>query len=373
MKNIAIIFGGKSVEHDISIITALQAMKKFPKNYTFLPIYIKPNGKFVIGENLNDEKVYLDYENNVRKEKEIVFLLGEQSISILTGKKLKGKLKIDCALLCNHGHGGEDGSLQGLLEMCNIPYTSCGVASSAICMDKVLTKIMLVSENILTPAYVHFSQFEYENSKDEVIKNIVKKIKFPCIVKPARLGSSVGIGICENEQMLEELIGESFKFDDKIIVEKFIENAREFCCAVLTSGGAFFESKVSEIKKGKMFTFEEKYLKEKSKEKRQITKGLEGKIKKMAVLAYKVLSCEGVVRVDFLYDQEKDELFINEVNSIPGSLAFNLFDTSFSDLIDTLVCEAIKNKDKEKNILYEFNSSAIAGYINMTNNLKNKA
>lgn len=372
MKNVAIIYGGKSVEHDISIITALQVMKNFPKTYNFLPIYIKPNGKFVVGENLDDEKIYLDYENKVKKEKEVVLLPGHKSASIFSNKRLKGNFEIDCALLCNHGHGGEDGSLQGLLELCEIPYSSCDVASSAICMDKVLTKIILESEKIQTPAYVHFDRCEYGHCKEEVENKVLKKIKLPCIVKPARLGSSVGISICENEQMLKGAIEDAFKFDDKIIVEKFVENAREFCCAVLANGGELFASKVCEVKKGKMFTFEEKYLSEKEKSESKISKNLEDKIKKLAMLSYNTLACDGVARVDFLFDETEKKLYVNEVNSIPGSLAFNLFDTSFGDLIDLLISNAVSRKEKENEILYKFNSSAISSFINLTSGVKNK-
>lgn len=370
MKNIAIIFGGKSVEHDISIITALQAMKNLPKTYNFLPVYIKTNGKFVVGENLDDASVYLDYEKKVKKEKEVLFLPGRQSISIFSNKKLKGNYKIDCALLCTHGHGGEDGSLQGLLELCEIPYTSCDVSSSAICMDKVLTKFLIEKEDIKTPAYVHFSQCEYESNGAFIKNKILKQLKYPCIVKPARLGSSIGINICENEQVLDNAINFAFRFDDKVIVEKFVENAREFCCAVFANDEEIVESKVCEVEKGEIFSFEDKYLKEKSGKKRSISKALEKKIKRQAVESYKALACAGVVRVDFLYDEAKEELFVNEVNSIPGSLAFHLFDTTFEDMIDLLVSDAVRKKELKKDIQYKFNSSAISSYINLVDRIK---
>ncbi len=372
MKNIAVIFGGKSVEHDISIITALQTMKNFPRNYNFLPIYIKPKGNFVVAENLDDGKVYLDYENSVKKEKAIVFQPDEQSVSIFSNKKLKGKLKIDCALLCTHGHGGEDGCLQGLLELCDIPYTSCDVAASAIIMDKVLTKVLLEKEKIKTPAYVHFDKCEYANEKELVKNKIVKKIKMPCIIKPARLGSSVGISICENEHMIFDAIENALLFDDKIIVEKFVQNAREFCCAVFSNESEMFESQICEVKKGKIFTFEEKYLQEKQKEESHISKSLQTQIKKKTREVYKILSCAGVVRVDFLYDEAEEELYVNEVNSIPGSLAFNLFDTSFGDLIDSLICNAIRKKEEKINIQYQYNSSAISNFINIASSTKCK-
>lgn len=372
MKNVAVVYGGKSVEHDISIITALQVMDNLSKKYNLYPIYIKPDGKFVTAKNLTERSIYLNYEKLVEGENEIVFLPAKQQFAILKKGKVKAIIKIDCALLCNHGHGGEDGSLQGLLELCEVPYTSCKVSSSAVCMDKVLTKIILEDANILTPAYLHFGICEYENNKEEIKRNIIKKIKLPCIIKPARLGSSVGISICEDEENIGELIEQAFFYDDKIIVEKFIQNAREFCCAVIKNSEELFESKVIEVKKGKFFTFEEKYLKEKEDEKKFILKSLENKIKKYAKKTYSVLSCDGVVRVDFLYDEKNDELYVNEVNSIPGSLAFNLFETTFKDLLNVLIENSIKEKEKQKKIVYKFNSSAIENFINFSNNVKNK-
>lgn len=371
MKNIAIIFGGKSVEHDISIITALQVVKNLPK-CNLIPVYIKSDGKFVTAENLSKKEIYLDYNKNVVKEEDVVFMPACQSLAIMKKRKIKQQIKIDCAILCNHGHGGEDGSLQGYLDLCEIPYTSCDVASSAICMDKVLTKIILKDADISTPAYIHFNKCEYDHNKTVIINKILKKIKLPCIIKPARLGSSVGIGICETEENIETLIEDALQYDDKVIVEKFVENAREFCCAVMKNQETLFESKVSEVKKGKIFTFEEKYLQEKESQKEKLTKTLEKKVQKLAKAVYSCLGCDGVVRVDFLYDKKNDELYVNEVNSIPGSLAFNLFNTSFKDLLNIIINESIFKKENKNKIIYQFNSSAIKSFISLTENMKTK-
>lgn len=371
-KNIAIVFGGKSVEHDISIITALQVMGQMPKNFNLIPIYIKPNGCFVTADNLNDKHVFLDYDNLVKGEKEVSFSLGKGEMILAKKSKIKVKQKIDCALLCGHGHGVEDGCLQGLFEMSGIPYTSCDVSSSAVCMDKVLTKNVLTNADILTPAYVHFDISEYKQKSQDICKNIVKKIKLPCIVKPARLGSSVGISICENEQELACAIDNAFQFDDKVLVEKYIANAREFCSAVVMVENKLFESKVVEVEKGKFFSFEEKYLKEKNSPQKQISKKLENEIKDLAKDTYRSLGCFGVVRVDFLYDQEENKLYVNELNTIPGSLAFNLFENNFSDIVISLVSEAIKREDEKGKIVYKFSSSAISNFIETTNNLKFK-
>ncbi len=372
MKNIGVFFGGKSVEHDISIITALQAMSAKPAGYKFIPVYIKPNGQMVTADNLTDANTYLNFAKNVEKELNVLFPTGQGKIFLAKRNKIKKEIKLDCALLCNHGHGGEDGSLQGLLELAEIPYTSCDLASSALCMDKDLTKIIMDNCDIPNPAYLHVKICEFKENKTNIVQSIVEKVGIPCIIKPTSLGSSVGIEICEDENLLQSKIEEAFKYDEKIVVEKFLTNAREFCCGVIKNSDKILPSKVIEVKKGKIYSFEEKYLSEREAVKDKIPTSLEKEIKKLSIETYKALSCSGVVRVDFLYDEEDKKLFVNEVNSIPGSLAFNLFDTSFEDLIVTLVEEGIARFEEKKDIIYKFNSNAIETYINMTNSYKAK-
>lgn len=370
MKNIALIYGGKSVEHDISIITAMQTKDGLGSEYNLLPIYITPQGKMLTAKNLLDEKIYLDFAKKVEKPLEVIFPAGFGEAWFIKNGKIKNRQKIDCAFLCCHGHGGEDGKLQGLLEMANIAYTSCDTLSSAVCMDKIATKIYLTHAHIPTPEYVSFDLCEYDKGRALMLAEIEEKISFPCIVKPANLGSSVGISICENEKELKCAIDNALQFDKKIIVEKFIQNAREFCCAVLKNANTEIASNVSEVKKGKFFTFEEKYLEKSEKEKREISKVLDKKIKDMAKLVYKILDCHGVVRVDFLLDDKK--LFVNEVNSIPGSLSLGMFNIPHGDLLNTLINEGIKRKEDENNILYQFNSQAIEKYIEMKNSIRKK-
>ena len=357
---IAVFYGGKSVEHDISIITALQTMKAIPKEHSFIPVYIKPNGKMVTADNLTDERIYLDYERNVKNEKDVVLYSG----GLATVKKKKiNIINIECALLCCHGHGGEDGSLQGALEISQIPYTSCDCYSSVLCMDKGISKLVLESNGIPSLAGVYFNKCRYAQEKNDVILEIEKKVSFPCIIKPSTLGSSVGIDICEEGNMLEEKLENAFNYDDKILVEKYLSNAREFCCAVIKNSTNYIASNVVEVSKSKIYTFEEKYLKEKSSPNNTISPKLEEQIKSYAKSSYKVLGCSGVVRVDFLYENGK--LYVNELNSIPGSLSFNMFKFSFADIINCLIREGIaKYKEKDK-LIYKFNSQAIEKYIEL--------
>lgn len=369
MKEIAVIFGGKSVEHDISVITALQTMKSIC-GYKVLPIYIKPDGQFVTAQNLTKPQTYLNYAKNVKKEREVIF--DKSYANIVKNKKIVQKIKIDCALLCTHGHGGEDGALQGMLEMCDIPYSSCKVASSAMCMDKTLTKALLQANHIKSPAYVHFDICQYKAKKIDILKEIKDKIKLPCIIKPANGGSSVGISICEDITKIESCIDEAFLYDDKIIVEKYIEKAHEFCCGVVKIASNIITSNVNEVKKGKIYTFTEKYLSAKEQEKKKIDTPTINKVKRLAEKTYKALDCDGVVRVDFLYDQKDNILYVNELNTIPGSLAFNLFPFPFADLMKGIIEEAISYHNSKGKLVYSFSSEAIEKYIDMTDHLKYK-
>ena len=366
MKTIAVIFGGKSVEHDISVITAMQAMARFPKGYQMLPIYITSQGNFVVADNLNDAKIYLNFAKNVKNCRNVSIDFENHGVFVWKKNKIKKRIKVDCALLCNHGHGGEDGTLQGMLELAGIAYTSSTLSSSAMTMDKSLTKIMLGNFYIKTLPYVQFDRCEYHQNKLKILQTIKKKLAFPCIIKPANLGSSVGISICECEAKLDKQIEDAFAFDERILVERYLSDAEEYSCACVKINDKILPSKVNKVKKSKIYTFEEKYIKEREIGKCEISKELNEQIKKLAVKAYKALRCDGVVRIDFLLDKKKKTLFVNEINSIPGSLSFNMFDSSFEDLLSVLIEEGIEKNGKTKNVIYQFSSSAIEKYISLS-------
>lgn len=366
MKTIAVIFGGKSVEHDISVITAMQAMARFPKGYQMLPIYITSQGNFVVADNLNDAKIYLNFAKNVKNCRNVSIDFENHGVFVWKKNKIKKRIKVDCALLCNHGHGGEDGALQGMLELAGIAYTSSTLSSSAMTMDKSLTKIMLGNFHIKTLPYVHFDRCEYHQNKLKILQTIKKKLAFPCIIKPANLGSSVGISICESEAKLDKQIEDAFAFDERILVERYLSGAEEYSCACVKINDKILPSKVNKVKKSKIYTFEEKYIKEREIGKCEISKELNEQIKKLAVKAYKALRCDGVVRIDFLLDKKKKTLFVNEINAIPGSLSFNMFDSSFEDLLSVLIEEGIEKNGKTKNVIYQFSSSAIEKYISLS-------
>lgn len=365
-ENIAVIFGGKSVEHDISIITGLQCLNNLSKKYNIIPIYIKHDGQWVMGEGLDAIDTYLNFDKNEKKLARASLLMGTPCLIKEKRGKFVEKIKLNCALLATHGKFVEDGCLQGALEMCGIPYTSCSVVSSAVCMDKALTKEILKVNKIPSPKFLHFYAGEYQRLKSDVVERIMHSFSFPLIVKPANLGSSVGISICEDEQGLIKSIDYALLYDEKVIVEDYIAGAKEYACAVIKVGGRAITSKVQEMTKGDIYSFEDKYLSKKSKKTNKIDEKMAARIKEFASITYNALECDGVVRVDFLYNEKEDVLYVNELNTIPGSLAFNLFDLPFKDLLDALIIEAKERKEKKDKDVYEFSSDALLAYAELT-------
>lgn len=360
MEKILLIYGGRSVEHDISIITALQAYNAIKNDYEILPIYITRTGKPMTADNLDDVNIYADFEALSKNAKQVLFCLGEGKV------KIKSKLRSHyftptCALVCNHGTDGEDGAMSALLKLCRIPATCPDMASSACCMDKAICKDILKSNNLPVVDFISLSQVQ--------IKEVEKKFNYPIIVKPSRSGSSVGIERCNNQFQLKNAIETAKFFDKKLIFEPFIENGREFNCAVLFKNGKHVASKVCEVKSKGIYSFDKKYLAEKPSSTFKLEKSVIKLVQDLSIKAAQVLECKGVVRVDFLMD-ESGNLFINEINTIPGSLAFYLF-SSMREICVELIEEA-KICFKESDLSYNYASDALQVFAssNMNNYAK---
>ncbi|MBP3431581.1 MAG: D-alanine--D-alanine ligase [Clostridia bacterium] len=364
-EKIMIVFGGKSVEHDISIITALQVIRVLPERYEFLPVYIDKKGKWWIADNLEDVEIYSNFDKKATKKKQVTFVLGENVLLSKKHNKFAFESKVDGVLNCCHGNIGEDGCVQGLCKICNLAQTSAGLLSSAVCMDKAVMKDVLKANGVKTPEYVVCDDFSYEK------KDALKKIKFPLIIKPANLGSSIAISVCKNEEEFDAAVELAFKFDRKIVVEKLVENLREFNCACFLYKGEYFVSAVNEVtNKGEIFSFDDKYLSQGGKT-QEASKSLSAKIKKMTEKAYKILGCSGVVRIDFLFDEKAETLFVNEANTIPGSLAFYLFkDIPFKELVNALIDESFVELRIEESLIKIFDSSALENFEKVAENFK---
>ena len=346
MKTIFILYGGKSVEHDISIITALQVYKTASKNYDCKLIYVDEKGKWWTGKNLSNPSIYVCFDKKCKKKKSVKPIFGDGCF--LFGKK---KVKPFAVVLCNHGLNGEDGSIASVMKLVGVPYASSSLLSSAVMMDKSFTKMILDQYSILNAEY-------YCIKKGEEISSA--NLEFPLIVKPANLGSSVGISVCRDEQSFNDAVSYAFEFDDKILVEKFLTEAREFNCACFRFKDKLYTSKVIEIRKNDFFTFEEKYLKEKNELLNEIEEDIVTQVENLTKMVYQVFECFGVVRIDYLYSHGK--LYVNELNSIPGALSSYMFKENFDEILDLLIEESVDRFQKEQEKVSYFKSDALKLY-----------
>ena len=367
MKNIILFFGGRSPEHDISIITAMQVKANLnPDKYNIFPVYITKENKWLLVEKLNRPQEFIDFNSNLYPE---VFLRPSQNILYKEGRlKTKKVCKVDCAVIACHGDFGEDGRLQGLLDMSNVPYTSSGVKQSALCMDKVLTKEIFEVNNLPTTKYVWFKKSDYIENQQKILKDIEKEIEYPMVVKPANLGSSIGISVCKDRNSLEDAIDIAKCFDHKILVEEAVLHLREINIAVYKKNKDLVLSSISEPPTWQeFFDFDKKYLqniKAYNHKMEKLPPYITKQIKNIALKSYKVFELKGVVRFDFLYNTDTEELFVSEINSIPGSFANFLFkNLSFENLLDNLIESAILEQKFEANISHTFESKVLSSGV----------
>ncbi|QTA38347.1 D-alanine--D-alanine ligase [Thermosipho ferrireducens] len=357
-KNIAVIFGSRSVEHEISIITAHQVLSAIDREkYNVIPIYISKDGQWYTGKCL--EKID-NFKDTLKLEKKATPI---KALNGLNGKLIvKTPLKkflIDVCILATHGTYGEDGSLQGLCEVFNVPYTGSGILGSTVGMDKVISKIVLRSNNIPVVDFLHITDHEWRKNKDEFVKKCEEELGFPLYIKPALLGSSIGINKAKTREELFEAIETALLFGHKVIVEKAVENAREINCAVMGYREPIVSVFEEILRKRDFFDYNEKYL-SKGKDGKfsnhkipaNLNKKLEQMLKNVAISTFKVLECYGNIRIDFLVKNE--EVYVSEVNTIPGAFAYYLWQASgltFSQVIDNMISIAESvHKDKNRKV-----------------------
>lgn len=354
MQNIAVVFGGKSTEHDISIITGLGVIKNLSAKYNIIPIYITHKGEWLTGEHLKNAESY----KNEPKGKACSLVLNEPWLAIKSGFRTR-KIYLDCALLALHGGEYEGGAVQGAFMLSNVPITSAGVLGSSLCMDKIATKRVISAINIDTPRFVWGE--EIAELKEKIAQ---EKLEFPLIIKPARAGSSIGITKITAKKDLEKAVNYALSFDSKVIVEECLTDFRELNISAFKLKDEIKCSSIEEVSCSGLFGFDKKYKKDKST-KRTIPADLPvwvvEKIEEIAKKAYKECDLSGVVRIDFLFADDK--VYLNEINTIPGSMAFYLWrekGISFSKLLSLAIDEAIEEANKQKNIVCEYNSNVLA-------------
>ncbi len=366
MKNVLVFFGGKSVEHDISIITGVLCANSLDKvAYNPIPIYITKEGKWVTGEELLDISNYKD--NNFKTLKEVTLLSGSNKIYFVKKNKLKTFGEAYIAVNCMHGVNGEDGSLIGALKMCNVPFISPDIFSSSTFIDKDYTKIFLSGINVDKLPYLRiFRRVFYEN-KQTAVKMIEKKFDYPVIIKPATLGSSIGINIASNSKELLSFLDVAFLYDDKVIVEKALTDFKEINSAAYKYKDKIIVSECEEpITKNALLSFDDKYLGYKTGSNRKmpadIPKNISAQIKATTEKIYRKADFSGIIRVDYILKDNK--IFVNEINTVPGSLAYYLFcDTikDFSKLLSNLIEEGYNKHRLYKKRKFLYNSSVLNG------------
>lgn len=387
---LGVFFGGKSVEHEVSIITAIQAIENINKEkYDIIPIYIAKDNKMYCGESIGDIKAYKNLNELLKNSTQVVLAQKEDKVALLKcDKKIFGDNVydyIDIAFPIVHGTNVEDGTLQGYLKMFNLPYVGCDVISSAVGMDKYVCKCVLKENNLPTLDCKCFNAKEYSDAEEEVIKEIENSFKYPVIVKPINLGSSVGIEIAKNREELQEAVENAFTYSKKILVERAIKNLKEVNCSVV---GDYEEANPSEceepVKTDEILSFTDKYISGGKKNggklsgasktsmnagvlklPADITKEQRKTIQDLAVKTFKVLGCSGVIRIDFMIDEDSGEILVNEVNTIPGSLSFHLWkatNVSYTEHLDRIIDLSLKRNREENDITFSFDSNILAGY-----------
>ncbi len=355
-KRIGILIGGKSVEHEVSIITGLQVFENIDRdNYEPIIIYISKDGRWLLGESLYNIN---NYKNKSLKDAYEVVPIANNNKLILYPHPMKIKRKlfkgffrkpklveVDLLFPAIHGTNAEDGCIHGLCQMNSIPCAFGTVLSSAAGMDKVIMKKLFAADNLPIVDYIWFYKNEFFDNMEKVIANS-EILGYPLIVKPANLGSSVGINKANNQEELIHAIQVAISYDKKIIVEKCVENLREINCAVMGYEDELITSLCEEPLNYKDFlSYEDKYInnsKNNINGKRKIPADIDeetrDKIFELAKLAFKAIDCSGNARIDFLYDG--NNIYINEINTIPGSLAFYLWEAkgiSFKELITKII------------------------------------
>ena len=381
---VGVIFGGETVEHEVSIISAIQAINNMDTNkYDVVPIYISKERIWYTGKMLTDIELYKDMDLLKRYAKKVTMCKKENSYFLVNTNGLfrRNVAEIDIAFPIVHGINVEDGTLQGYLDTIGIPYVGSRVLGAALGQDKVVMKQVFEQEDIPVVPYTWFFDSEYLTNKEEIVKKI-KKLGFPVIIKPANLGSSIGISIVNNEEGLEKAIEEAIDYDIKIVVEKVIENMTEVNCSVL---GNYQNQQVGVLEEvmgnDEFLSYQDKYLgggktkgsKGMASTNRIIPARLDDKvtneIKEMSKKVFRVLNLSGVCRIDYIIDKKKNKFYVNEPNTIPGSLSFYLWEPigkTYTELLDDMINIAVKDYKNRSRKIYSFDTNI----LNNCNGLK---
>lgn len=378
IKTVGVVFGSRSVEHDVSIVTAQQVMQAMrPDRYEVVPIYITRDGRWLTGAALRDLKNFqTDDLSERRGVKEVVISPNPHHhgmiIQPISGLMQRSQLKrLDVVFPALHGTHGEDGTLQGLLELADIPYVGAGVMASAVVRDKIMLKTVMRQHNIPVVEHLGFSRQEWTSDPDGVLARIDAALGYPVFVKPASLGSSIGVARANNREEAQTYITIAASFDRRIIIEKALTDAIEINCALLGNGPYRASVLEQPITWQEFLTYEEKYMRSegpagmKGAERKipaPIPDELTARVKELAQQAFAAVDGRGTARVDFLVREEAGEVILNEINTIPGSLAFYLWQEegmSPADVVDELIRLALDAHAEKRKTVYNYKTGLI--------------
>ena len=375
---VAVLFGGNSVEHEVSVISAIQAIMSMDTDkYEIIPVYIAKNGEMYIGDNVGNIDAYKNIDKLIKESKRIIWVKEGNSVFLVPypvkAFSSKQRVEVDVAFPIVHGTNVEDGTLQGYLKTIGIPFVGCDVTASAVGMDKYIMKTVLKDNDIpvLDGALYGIGEFK---DVDSLLDKIENRFGYPVIVKPVNSGSSVGIGVAKDRAELEKRVEEAFMFARKIIVEHAILKLREINCSVLGDDEEAIASVCEEpMHTEEILSYEDKYVnnakggsKGMASVARQIpaniTDELRTRIEELSVKAFQCLGCNGVARIDYMIDEENGELYFNEINTIPGSLSFYLWEpkgVSYKELLDRMIKLALKRSREEEQITFAFDTNIL--------------
>lgn len=382
---LGIFFGGKSVEHEIAVITANQAYASIDKEkYEIIPIYISKKGILYTGEHLFELEQYRNMDKLLESCTPVTLVNDGKEVKVIRFpmKKFGENVinTIEVAFPIMHGTNGEDGTIQGYLELLGLPYIGCDIVASGIGMDKIIMKKVLKESGLPIVDYVSFYSMEYIAKEEEWQNKIEETLGYPVIVKPGNLGSSVGIRKAKNKTELVDAIDFAMQFSDRILVEKAVVSLREINCSVM---GDYIHCKPSvceePISSDEILSYTDKYVGGgKSKGNSQGQKGMAGsqkklpadlsdekrtEIEKLAMETFKAVGANGVSRIDFLIDKETDKVYVNEINTIPGALSYYLWEASgksFTEEIDELVDLALKRQREKEKMTFSYDQNILA-------------
>ncbi len=376
---VAMIFGGKSVEHEVSVISGIQAFLSMDtEKYDVIPVYMTKQNEMYVGDAIGEMDSYKDIPTLLKKSRRVIMTNDGEGVKLVEypAKKFGKNYEetIDVAFPVVHGTNVEDGAFQGYLKTLGIPFVGCDVTSSAVGMDKFIQKAVLKEAGVPVLDAKLYTLSDYEKV-DALLDDVEKNIGYPVIIKPVNLGSSVGISVAHDRHELESSVDDAFLYATRVLAEHAITNLREINCSVLGDENEAMASECEEPMHTKdILSYEDKYV---SNAKGGNAKGMASvarkipaeispekreEIRELAVKSFKALGCNGVSRIDFMIDEDNGALYFNEINTIPGSLAFYLWEPvgiPYKELLDRMIDLSLKRDRQQKNLTFTFDTNIL--------------